>query len=141
MLITIPDVFSAEEVTQARPLWMRRTGGWQGDGGVSGADGEENLQLPEGHPVAVKLGRWCWLPSHAHRCSCRRHCRCVCFRRCSIATQVAGILARMSIRQFVPWLQRDNGFARMCRQPCSFPLPRNMTEGNCLWKIPTACTM
>jgi PKHD-type hydroxylase len=57
MLITIPDVFSASEVAQARAAldaadWVdgKVTAGYQAQGV------KENLQLPEGHPVAVKVG-------------------------------------------------------------------------------------
>jgi PKHD-type hydroxylase len=57
MLITIPDVLSAGEVGDARAAldaadWVdgRVTAGYQARGV------KENLQLPEGHPVAVKLG-------------------------------------------------------------------------------------
>jgi len=57
MLITIPDVLTTEEVAQARGAldaadWVdgRVTAGYQAQ------SVKENLQLPEGHPVAVKLG-------------------------------------------------------------------------------------
>jgi len=57
MLITIPDVFTAEELAQARAAldaaqWIdgKVTAGYQAQ------SVKENLQLPEGHPVAVKLG-------------------------------------------------------------------------------------
>jgi PKHD-type hydroxylase len=57
MLITIPDVLTAAEVTQARAAldaaqWVdgKVTAGYQAQ------TVKENLQLPEGHPVAVKLG-------------------------------------------------------------------------------------
>jgi len=57
MLITIPDVLTTEEVSQARGAldaadWVdgRVTAGYQAQ------SVKENLQLPEGHPVAVKLG-------------------------------------------------------------------------------------
>ena len=57
MLITIPDVFTAEEVAQARAIldaadWVdgKVTAGYQAQ------SVKANLQLPEGHPVAVKLG-------------------------------------------------------------------------------------
>ena len=57
MLITIPDVLTASEVTQARSVldtanWIdgKVTAGYQAQ------TVKENLQLPEGHPVAVKLG-------------------------------------------------------------------------------------
>jgi PKHD-type hydroxylase len=57
MLVTIPDVLTAEEVTQARAIldaaeWVdgKVTAGYQAQ------TVKENLQLPEGHPAAVKLG-------------------------------------------------------------------------------------
>jgi PKHD-type hydroxylase len=57
MLITIPDVLSAHEVAQARTAldsaqWVdgKVTAGYQAQAV------KENLQLPEGHPVTVKLG-------------------------------------------------------------------------------------
>ena len=57
MLITIPDVLTAEEVTQARAIldaaeWVdgKVTAGYQAQAV------KENLQLPEGHPAAVRLG-------------------------------------------------------------------------------------
>lgn len=57
MLITIPDVLTAEEIEQARAVldaaeWVdgRVTAGYQAQAV------KENLQLPEGHPVALKLG-------------------------------------------------------------------------------------
>jgi PKHD-type hydroxylase len=57
MLITIPDVLTAEEVTQARTIldaaeWVdgKVTAGYQAQAV------KENLQLPEGHPAAVRLG-------------------------------------------------------------------------------------
>ena len=57
MLITIPDVLSVGEVAQARAAldaaeWVdgKVTAGYQAQ------SVKENLQLPEGHPVAVKLG-------------------------------------------------------------------------------------
>src|ERR1700734_1644730 len=57
MLITIPDVLSAGEVAQARAAldaaeWVdgKVTAGYQAK------SVKENLQLPEGHPVAVQLG-------------------------------------------------------------------------------------
>ncbi|MBS1803664.1 MAG: Fe2+-dependent dioxygenase [Acidobacteria bacterium] len=57
MLITIPDVLSAEEIAHARSAldaaeWIdgKVTAGYQAQAV------KENLQLPEGHPVAVKLG-------------------------------------------------------------------------------------
>ncbi|HEX4287106.1 MAG TPA: Fe2+-dependent dioxygenase [Terracidiphilus sp.] len=57
MLITIPDVLKAEEVAQVRSIlaaaeWVdgKVTAGYQAQGV------KENLQLPEGHPAAVKVG-------------------------------------------------------------------------------------
>jgi PKHD-type hydroxylase len=57
VLITIPDVLKAEEVAQARSIldaaeWVdgKVTAGYQAQ------SVKENLQLPEGHPAAVKLG-------------------------------------------------------------------------------------
>ena len=57
MLITIPDVLSSQEIAEARTAldaaeWIdgKVTAGYQAHGV------KENLQLPEGHPVAVKLG-------------------------------------------------------------------------------------
>lgn len=57
MLITIPDVLNAVEVADARAAldaaqWVdgKVTAGYQAQ------TVKENLQLPEGHPVAVKLG-------------------------------------------------------------------------------------
>jgi PKHD-type hydroxylase len=57
MLITIPDVLTAEEVTHARAIldtaeWVdgKVTAGYQAQ------TVKENLQLPEGHPAAIKLG-------------------------------------------------------------------------------------
>jgi PKHD-type hydroxylase len=57
MLITIPDVLNATEIADARAAldaaqWVdgKVTAGYQAQ------TVKENLQLPEGHPVAVKLG-------------------------------------------------------------------------------------
>ena len=57
MLITIPDVLTAAEVAQARAAldsaeWVdgKVTAGYQAQAV------KQNLQLPEGHPVTVKLG-------------------------------------------------------------------------------------
>jgi PKHD-type hydroxylase len=57
MLITIPDVLTPDELAQARAAldaaeWVdgKVTAGYQAQ------TVKENLQLPEGHPVAVKLG-------------------------------------------------------------------------------------
>jgi PKHD-type hydroxylase len=57
MLLTIPDVLTPAELTQARAAlaaaqWVdgKVTAGYQAQGV------KENLQLPEGHPVAQKLG-------------------------------------------------------------------------------------
>jgi PKHD-type hydroxylase len=57
MLITIPDILNANEVSEARSAldaadWVdgKVTAGYQAQ------TVKENLQLPEGHPVAVKLG-------------------------------------------------------------------------------------
>ena len=57
MLITVPDVFTSEEVAQARAIldaseWVdgKVTAGYQAQ------SVKENLQLPEGHPAAVKAG-------------------------------------------------------------------------------------
>ncbi len=57
MLITIPAVLNANEVAEARSAldaadWVdgKVTAGYQAQ------TVKENLQLPEGHPVAVKLG-------------------------------------------------------------------------------------
>lgn len=57
MLITIPDVLTAAEVAQARATldateWVdsKVTAGYQAQ------SVKDNLQLPEGHPAAVKLG-------------------------------------------------------------------------------------
>ena len=57
MLITIPDVLTAAELAEARAAldaaqWIdgKVTAGYQAQ------TVKENLQLPEGHPVAVKLG-------------------------------------------------------------------------------------
>jgi PKHD-type hydroxylase len=57
MLITIPDVLTVGEVAQARAAldaaeWVdgKVTAGYQAQ------SVKENLQLPEGHPVTVKLG-------------------------------------------------------------------------------------
>jgi len=57
MLITIPNVLTADEVTQSRAAldaadWVdgKVTAGYQAQ------SVKENLQLPEGHPVAVRLG-------------------------------------------------------------------------------------
>ncbi len=57
MLIPIPDVLTADEVAQARAAldaaeWIdgKVTAGYQAQ------SVKENLQLPEGHPTAVKLG-------------------------------------------------------------------------------------
>lgn len=57
MLITIPDIFTQEEVAQTRAIldaadWVdgKVTAGYQAQGV------KDNLQLPEGQPAAVKLG-------------------------------------------------------------------------------------
>lgn len=57
MLITIPDVLSAEQVTEARRIldaaeWVdgRVTAGHQS------AQAKDNMQIPEGHPAARQLG-------------------------------------------------------------------------------------
>ena len=57
MLITIPDVLTSEEIEQVRAVldaaeWVdgRVTAGYQAQAV------KENLQLPEGHPVALRLG-------------------------------------------------------------------------------------
>jgi PKHD-type hydroxylase len=57
MLITIPDVFSAEEVAEARAIldsaeWIdgKVTAGYQAQAV------KHNLQLPEGHPAGAKVG-------------------------------------------------------------------------------------
>ncbi len=57
MLLTIPDVLNAAEVAEARAAldaaeWVdgKVTAGYQAQ------SVKQNLQLPEGHPVAVKLG-------------------------------------------------------------------------------------
>jgi PKHD-type hydroxylase len=57
MLLTIPDVLTAAEVTEARAAldaaeWVdgKVTAGYQAQ------SVKQNLQLPEGHPAAVKLG-------------------------------------------------------------------------------------
>jgi len=57
MLITIPDVLSAEQVTEARRIleaaeWIdgRVTAGFQS------AQAKDNMQIPEGHPAARQLG-------------------------------------------------------------------------------------
>lgn len=57
MLITIPDVLTADELAQARAAlssaeWVdgKVTAGYQAQ------KVKENLQLPEGHPVAIRLG-------------------------------------------------------------------------------------
>jgi PKHD-type hydroxylase len=57
MLITIPDILTSEELAQARATldaaqWIdgKATAGYQAQ------SVKENLQLSEGHPVAVKLG-------------------------------------------------------------------------------------
>lgn len=57
MLITIPDVFTADEVARARAIldaaeWVdgKVTAGYQAQAV------KDNLQLPEGHPAAVKVG-------------------------------------------------------------------------------------
>src|SRR6185503_492473 len=57
MLITIPDVLIAEELAQAQSVldaaeWIdgKVTAGYQAQAV------KENLQLPEGHPIAVRLG-------------------------------------------------------------------------------------
>ncbi|HVU47460.1 MAG TPA: Fe2+-dependent dioxygenase, partial [Terracidiphilus sp.] len=59
MLIPIPDVLTADEVAQARAAldaaeWIdgKVTAGYQAQ------SVKENLQLPEGHPTAVKLGEF-----------------------------------------------------------------------------------
>jgi PKHD-type hydroxylase len=57
MLLQIPDVLSAEQVVQARQLLT--TADWV-DGRVTAghqsARAKDNMQLPEGHPVARELG-------------------------------------------------------------------------------------
>lgn len=57
MLITIPDVLTTEELNQARAVldaaeWIdgKVTAGYQAQ------SVKENMQLPEGHPIAVRLG-------------------------------------------------------------------------------------
>ena len=57
MLITIPDVLNAEQVAQARAMlaeanWVdgRVTAGYQAQ------EVKRNMQIPEGSPVAIKLG-------------------------------------------------------------------------------------
>ena len=101
MLITIPDVLTAEEVTQARTIldaaeWVdgKVTAGYQAQ------TVKENLQLPEGHPAAVKLGELVLAASRDHHCSCRRRYPSRCFRRCSTGTPEVGILERTSILRF-----------------------------------------
>ena len=63
MLITIPDALTADELTQARSAlnaaeWIdgKVTAGYQAQ------SVKENLQLPEGHPVAV------WGEDAIHQC-------------------------------------------------------------------------
>src|SRR6201986_736523 len=57
MLITIPDVLNAAEVSQARAA-LDAAEGVDGKvtAGYQAQSVKENLQLPEGHPVAAKLG-------------------------------------------------------------------------------------
>src|SRR6201986_2943905 len=57
MLITIPDVLNAAEVSQARAA-LDAAEGVDGKvtAGYQAQSVKENLQLPKGHPVAMKLG-------------------------------------------------------------------------------------
>ena len=120
MLITIPDVLTTDEVAQARAVldaaeWVdgKVTAGYQAQ------RVKENLQLPEGHPVAVKLGEMVLAALARSPLFMSARCRCGCFRRCSIGTQVAGTLARMWIRRFARWRRPGSGSAPMFRHVVS----------------------
>ncbi|MGA3170174.1 MAG: Fe2+-dependent dioxygenase [Chthoniobacteraceae bacterium] len=58
MLLTIPDVLRPEELTQARQILDKAE--WA-DGkvtaGYQSAKTKDNMQIPEGHPAAVQLGK------------------------------------------------------------------------------------
>ena len=142
MLITIPDVLTAAEVTQARSaLDPSELGRWQGDRRIPGAERERESAAargPSGSRETRRDGSGCvW---HVLRSSCRRRCLCRCFRRCSIATPAADTSARTWIPRFAPWLQPDSGFAPTFLRLFSSLLPESTTAGNCLWRIPTAST-
>jgi hypothetical protein len=142
MLITIPDVLTVGEVAQARAAldaaeWVdgKVTAGYQAQ------SVKENLQLPEGHPVTVKLGEMV-LTALA---------RSPLFMSAALPLRVfppmfkTGIRAgatsaRMWTQRFAPRQQRGREFGRMCRLRCSYPLPRSTTAASSRWRIPTGCT-
>ena len=114
MLITIPAVLNANEVAEARSAldaadWVdgKVTAGYQAQ------TVKENLQLPEGHPVAVKLGETVLgaLARSPLFMSVALPLR-VSSPLCSIATLAADISALMWIPQFAPWF---NGAAHSHR--------------------------
>jgi len=127
MLITIPDVLSADEVAEARTAldaaeWVdgKVTAGYQAQ------SVKENLQLPEGHPVAVKLGEMV-LAALA---------RSPLFMSAARAEDTSG---PMWTPRFARLLPPGNGFARTFQPLCFCPRRINMTGANCWWRIPTAC--
>jgi PKHD-type hydroxylase len=122
MLITIPDVLTVGEVAQARTAldaaeWVdgKVTAGYQAQ------KVKDNLQLPEGHPVTVKLGEMVLA---------------------ALARSPLFMSAALPLRVFPPMFNRytGGGYERMFRRRCFFRLRRSMTGASCRWKIRMACT-
>ena len=142
MLITIPDVLTAEELAQARSVldsaeWVdgKVTAGYQAQAV------KENLQLPEEHPAAKKLGEMVLAALARSPFLCLRPSPSGSFRRCSTATQVEVISERMSTLRSAPSPLQASAFGPMFLQLSSSPLPINTMAANCLWKILMACTV
>lgn len=141
MLITIPDVLTVGEVAQARAAldaaeWVdgKVTAGYQAQ------KVKDNLQLPEGHPVTVKVGEMVLA---------------------ALARSPLFMSAALPLRVFPPMFNRytggghfgthvdtairamattDRGSGRMFPLRCSCRLRRSMRGANYMWRIRMECT-
>jgi len=141
MLITIPDVLTVGEVAQARAAldaaeWVdgKVTAGYQAQ------SVKENLQLPEGHPVTVKLGEMVLAALARSPLFLSAALPLRVFPRCSTGIQAEGTSARMWIRRFARRLRQGRESGRMFQPRCFCRLRRSMKVASSPWRTRTVCT-
>ncbi len=131
MLITIPDVLTAEEVAQARAILDAAE--WVDGKVTAGYQAQSSQREPSVAGGTSGSGRswvrWCWQHWRDRHCSCRRRSPSRCFRPCSTGTPEVGTLEPMSIRRFALWLRQASASGPMSRQRCFFTPPDQYDGG------------
>ena len=130
MLIRIPHVLKADALERARRARASRLGRRPRQRRLPLGAVKDNSQLPDGSPVARKLGEAVLRALDGNRCSRRPRCRSRCCRRNSTATREIRTTAGTSTARFGRSPAPGTGFAPISRRRCFSRLPRTTTAAS-----------